>query len=68
MPRGDLASYRGTAFLGIDAGSTTFKAALIGQDGDDEITSMELGEVGGTSNGHVCCSITSRPFRHYING
>ena len=34
MPRGDLASYRGTAFLGIDAGSTTFKAALIGQDGE----------------------------------
>ena len=34
MCRGDLASYRGTAFLGIDAGSTTFKAALIGQDGE----------------------------------
>ena len=32
--RGDLASYRGTAFLGIDAGSTTFKAALIGKDGE----------------------------------
>ncbi len=32
--RGDLASYRGTAFLGIDAGSTTFKAALIGRDGE----------------------------------
>ena len=31
--RGDLASYRGTAYLGIDAGSTTFKAALIGEDG-----------------------------------
>ena len=43
-------------------------AVLIGQDGDEEITSMELGEVGGTSNGHVCCSITSRPLRHYING
>ena len=34
VPRGDLASYRGTAFLGIDAGSTTFKAALIGQGGE----------------------------------
>ena len=43
-------------------------AVLIGRDGDEEITSMELGEVGGTSNGHVCCSITSRPLRHYING
>ena len=31
--RGDLATYEGTAFLGIDAGSTTFKAALIGEDG-----------------------------------
>ena len=33
VARGDLASYRGTAFLGIDAGSTTFKAVLIGEDG-----------------------------------
>ncbi len=31
--RGSLADYRGTAFLGIDAGSTTFKAALIAEDG-----------------------------------
>ena len=31
--RASLADYRGMAFLGIDAGSTTFKAALIGQDG-----------------------------------
>ncbi len=31
--RGSLADYRGTAYLGIDAGSTTFKAALIGEDG-----------------------------------
>ena len=31
--RGDLMSYEGTAYLGIDAGSTTFKAALIGEDG-----------------------------------
>ncbi len=27
--REDLASYEGAAYLGIDAGSTTFKAALI---------------------------------------
>ncbi|WP_417178331.1 acyl-CoA dehydratase activase-related protein [Adlercreutzia equolifaciens] len=32
--RGSLADYRGEAFLGIDAGSTTFKAALIGRDGE----------------------------------
>ena len=31
--RGDLATYEGTAYLGIDAGSTTFKAALIAEDG-----------------------------------
>ena len=30
---GDLASYRGNAFLGIDAGSTTTKVALVGEDG-----------------------------------
>ncbi|HIY08441.1 MAG TPA: alanine racemase [Firmicutes bacterium] len=44
------------------------RVILVGRDGDEEITTMELGERGGTSNGHVCCSITSRPFRHYING
>ena len=31
--RGELMDYEGTAYLGIDAGSTTFKAALIGEDG-----------------------------------
>ena len=31
--RADLASYQGDAFLGIDAGSTTTKVALVGQDG-----------------------------------
>ena len=31
--REDLASYEGMAYLGIDAGSTTFKAALISEDG-----------------------------------
>ncbi|WP_275556944.1 2-hydroxyacyl-CoA dehydratase [Anaerotardibacter muris] len=31
--RESLEDYRGTAFLGIDAGSTTFKAALISEDG-----------------------------------
>ena len=33
VPMKDLASYRGKAFLGIDAGSTTTKAALVGEDG-----------------------------------
>lgn len=30
----DLSSYKGNAYLGIDAGSTTTKAALISEDGD----------------------------------
>ncbi|MDR2164590.1 MAG: 2-hydroxyacyl-CoA dehydratase [Zoogloeaceae bacterium] len=32
--RADLAGYRGVAFLGIDGGSTTTKAALIGENGE----------------------------------
>ncbi len=31
--RGDLATYEGNCFLGIDAGSTTTKIALVGEDG-----------------------------------
>lgn len=34
VARGDLATYEGNAFLGIDAGSTTFKAALISESGE----------------------------------
>lgn len=33
VERGELMDYTGVAYLGIDAGSTTFKAALIGEDG-----------------------------------
>ncbi len=33
VPVKDMASYKGKAFLGIDAGSTTTKAALVGEDG-----------------------------------
>ena len=33
VPRADLATYAGDCFLGIDAGSTTTKMALIGSDG-----------------------------------
>ena len=32
VPKGDLESYKGHAFLGIDAGSTTTKIVLIGED------------------------------------
>lgn len=33
VAKGDLSTYEGNCFLGIDAGSTTTKAALIGEDG-----------------------------------
>ena len=33
VPIKDLSTYQGKAFLGIDAGSTTTKAALVGEDG-----------------------------------
>ena len=33
VKRGDISTYRGDCFLGIDAGSTTTKTALIGEDG-----------------------------------
>ena len=32
--RGDISTYKGEAYLGIDAGSTTTKLALIGEDGE----------------------------------
>ena len=34
VPKGDLASYRGRVFIGIDAGSTTMKAAVVGEAGE----------------------------------
>ena len=34
VKKGDLKSYRGKAFLGIDAGSTTTKLALVGENGE----------------------------------
>ena len=34
VPLAELSSYRGEAYLGIDAGSTTIKSALIGRDGE----------------------------------
>ena len=33
VKRGDLSGYKGNCFLGIDAGSTTTKLALVGEDG-----------------------------------
>ena len=34
VERGDLATYEGKCFLGIDAGSTTTKLAIVGEDGE----------------------------------
>ena len=34
LPKGDISTYRGNCFLGIDAGSTTTKLALIGENGE----------------------------------
>lgn len=39
---------------------------VIGSDGEEEITTMQLAERGHTSNGHICCSFSNRPYRHYI--
>ena len=33
-PRGDISAYTGRAYLGIDAGSTTVKAVVIGENGE----------------------------------
>ena len=33
-PRGDIDTYQGEAYLGVDAGSTTVKAVLLGKDGE----------------------------------
>ena len=50
VPRADLASYRGKVYLGIDAGSTTLKSALIGQDGEllKSFYASNKGDVLGT--------------------
>ena len=34
VTKGELSTYRGNAYLGIDAGSTTTKAALVGENGE----------------------------------
>lgn len=40
---------------------------IVGRDGGEEITTVELARKAGTSNGHVCCSIGHRPYRQYID-
>ena len=44
-PRGDIEAYRGDAFLGVDAGSTTVKTVLLGRDGE-VLSSLYRGNSG----------------------
>ncbi len=41
------------------------EAYLLGKVGDEEITIFDLAEIGGTSTGHIMCSLGSRPTRVY---
>ncbi|MDI9590948.1 MAG: acyl-CoA dehydratase activase-related protein [Acidobacteriota bacterium] len=51
VPKGDLAGYRGRVFIGIDAGSTTMKAAVVGERGELLYTWYDVnnGDVLGTA-------------------
>ncbi len=40
VPRGELEGYQGRVFIGLDAGSTTMKAAMVGEDGQLLYTGM----------------------------
>jgi alanine racemase len=51
---------------GIDEVKLDDEITVIGRDGEEEITTMQLAERANTSNGHICCSFSSRPYRHYI--
>ena len=51
VPRGNLTNYHGRVFIGIDAGSTTMKAAVVGEDGELLYTWYDVnnGDVLGTA-------------------
>ena len=51
VPKGDLSTYHGRVFIGIDAGSTTMKAAVVGEDGELLYTWYDVnnGDVLGTA-------------------
>ena len=55
VPREPLADYRGLVYLGIDAGSTTFKLALVGDQGQLLWTyyANNLGDVLGTAKSAI---------------
>ncbi len=51
VPKGELANYHGRVFIGLDAGSTTMKAAVVGEDGELLYTWYDVnnGDVLGTA-------------------
>jgi alanine racemase len=51
---------------GIDGVAPNGWVTLIGREGNDEITALELAGKAHTSNGHVCCNISARPYREYL--
>ncbi|MBQ9691482.1 MAG: CoA activase, partial [Eggerthellaceae bacterium] len=61
--RGNLEDYRGGAYLGIDAGSTTFKSALIGRDGELLWShyASNKGEVLDTARGVITSMYSALP-------
>ena len=54
-----------TDIPGVTVGDTV---TIVGKDGMEEITTMGLAKISGTSSGHICCSITGRPFRYCKKG
>ncbi|MCL2632605.1 MAG: CoA activase, partial [Coriobacteriia bacterium] len=63
VPKASLVDYRGVAYLGIDAGSTTFKLALVGDAGQLLWThySNNLGDVLGTAKAAISALYDSLP-------
>ena len=55
-PRGDIASYQGEAYLGVDAGSTTVKTVLLGKDGEilDSMYQQQFRQPGPDHPGISC--------------
>ena len=74
VPKGDLTSYHGRVFIGIDAGSTTMKAAVVGEDGELLYTwyGNNNGDILGTARTHHgrhlrqdACGLHHRPRDHH---
>ena len=63
VPKGKLEGYTGRVFIGIDAGSTTMKAALVGEDGQLLHTwyGNNNGDILGTAKVIMPISTTTSP-------